>query len=121
MDFAALAMIEGAARDRAAGPDPPGTERSYHVDDRPWNCLMVVREEHAEAGTRVLRRDCLPAVFAGTPDFEHRFILARSDSQAVDRCPVCRQIFCLSFEKPKDSEPKYLRAYLSVDHATWSL
>jgi hypothetical protein len=33
MDLAALAMVVGAVRGRAAGPDASGTERTHHVDD----------------------------------------------------------------------------------------
>jgi hypothetical protein len=42
VDFAALAMVIGAARGCAPGPNPPGTKRSHHVNDVVWNCLVVV-------------------------------------------------------------------------------
>ena len=90
VDFAALAMFVGATHGCAPGPDWPGTERGHHVDDVPWDGLVVVREEHPKAHTRLSGWDNLPPVFAGAPAVEHRLVAAVADRNAVDRRPARR-------------------------------
>jgi hypothetical protein len=69
---------------------------------------MVVREEHPETGTRLLRRDSLPPVFVGAPAIEHRVVAAVADRDAVDRRPVCWEVFRLAFEHPENGVSKVL-------------
>jgi hypothetical protein len=118
--FAALAMVVGAARGCAPSPDAPGTERGHHVDDVTGNRLVVVREEHPEAGTRLLWRDGLPPVFAGAPAVEHRVVAPVADGHAVYRRPVCWGVVCLAFEHPKNGVSEVLVGWLSAVRATYS-
>jgi hypothetical protein len=95
-------MVVGAARGCAPSPDAPGTECAHHVDDVTGNRLVVVGEEHLEAGTRLLRRTGLLPVFAGAPAVVHRVVAPVADGHAVNRCPVCWEVVRLAFEHPED-------------------
>jgi len=53
VDLAALAMVVGTARSSVTSLGAPGIERGHHIDDGAGNRLVVVREEHSEAGTRL--------------------------------------------------------------------
>jgi len=108
MDLAALAMGVGAARRCAPSPDAPGPERGHHFDDFAGNRLVVVREEHPKAGTRLLRWDGLPPVFAGAPAVVHRLVAPVADCHAIDRRPVCWEVVRLSFEHPEDGVSEVL-------------
>ncbi len=108
VDLAALAMVVGAARGCASSADAPGTERGHHVDDVVGNRLVVVREEHPEAGTRLLRWDGLPPVFVGAPAVVHRVVAPVADGHAVDRRPVRREVVRLAFEHPENGVSKVL-------------
>ena len=101
-------MVVGAARRCAPSPDAPGPEPGHHVDDGAGNRLVVVREEHPKAGTRFLRRDGLPPVFAGAPAIEHRLVAPVTDGHAVDRRPVLREVFRLAFEHSEDGVSEVL-------------
>jgi len=98
----ALTMIVGAARRCAPSPDAPGSERGHHVDDIAWNRLVVVREEHPEACTRLLGRDSFPPIFAGSTAVEHRVVTAVAYGDAVDRRPVRWEVVWLPLKYLKD-------------------
>ena len=112
VNFAALAMVLGAARDCTPGPDAPGTECGHHVNHYARDDFVLVRVEDPETGTPVSGRHRLPPLDVVTPTVAHRFIRSISNGYAVNLGNIRSRLDSLAFEQPENGVAQVLVCWM---------